>query len=65
MNTTAEIAQYVDAAAALHRLPLTPQQRQRVTDTLALNAALVAPLLDYPLSADIEQAPVFMATGAP
>jgi hypothetical protein len=65
MNTPADIAKYVDAATALHGLPLTPEQRQRVIDTFGLNAALIAPLLAYPLAADMEQAPVFNAAGTP
>lgn len=65
MNTPADIARYVDATAALHELPLAPEQRQRVIDTFAMNATLIAPLLVYPIAADIEQAPVFNASGTP
>lgn len=59
MNAPDTIAAYADAAAALHGLVLTPEQRRRVIDTLAMNAALVAPLLDYQLPDELEQAPVF------
>jgi hypothetical protein len=65
MKPPADIARYVDATAALHDLPLAPEQRQRVIDTFALNATLIAPLLAYPIPADIEQAPVFNASGMP
>jgi hypothetical protein len=58
---TSTTARYVDAAAALHGMTLTAEQRQRVIDAFTLNAAAIAPLLDYPLAADCEQAPVFNA----
>lgn len=61
MEKTSTIADYIDASCALHRLALTPEQRQRVIDTFTLNTALLSPLLDHALPAEIEAAPIFKA----
>ncbi|CAN5500134.1 hypothetical protein BH11PSE11_BH11PSE11_13570 [soil metagenome] len=53
------ITRYVDAAAALHGLPMNAEQRQRVINTFALNAGVAAALLAFPLPAEVEAAPVF------
>jgi hypothetical protein len=61
MEDTAGVAAYIDACCTLHDLPLTAEQRLRVIDTFARTATVVAPLLDFPLPAEIEAAAVFKA----
>jgi hypothetical protein len=52
---------YVDQAAVAVGLPLDPAHRSGVVQQLQRTAALAAPLLAFPLPADVEPAPVFTA----
>jgi hypothetical protein len=56
-----DYAAYIDAAAALHRLPLAPDQRTRVIKTFELATQIMSPLLECELPADVEAALVFKA----
>lgn len=60
MDQSSAIASHVDASCELLRLPLSAEQRQRVIDTFARTAALIAPLLDISLAAETEPASVFI-----
>lgn len=53
------LAAYVDAACAQHGIALTPDERVRVIAQYARLAALAAPLVECPLPADVDPAPVF------
>lgn len=59
MADPADIDRYIDAAAALHGLQLTPAQRERVIAQFALATAIVAPLLELAIAQDCEPASVF------
>lgn len=61
MTDPETIAAYVDAASALHRLPLSPEQRTRVIQTLSMNAQIVAPLMAFELPPEVEAAAIFKA----
>lgn len=50
---------YVDAMAALQRLPLDEQRRAEVIRQLASIETLAQRFMDFPLEAEIEPAPVF------
>ena len=52
---------YVDQASAAVGLPLSPAHRPGVAAQLSRTAAVAAPLLDFPLPATSEPAPVFTA----
>lgn len=54
-----KLAAYVDAACALHGLELEWAERKRVLEHFARLASLAQPLLDAPLPAEVEPAPVF------
>jgi hypothetical protein len=60
MNTT-DIAQYVDAACALHELTLAPEVRARVIETFTRTAIIAEPLLAFELPAELEIAHTFKA----
>jgi hypothetical protein len=53
------LAAYVDAACAQHGIALAPDERARVVAQYARLAALAAPLVECPLPADVDPAPVF------
>jgi hypothetical protein len=53
------IPPYVDAAAALTSMPLTPQSRDAVTVALTRIASLAAHVGSFPLGDDVEIAGVF------
>jgi hypothetical protein len=55
------IANYVDAACALHQLSFNPEQRARIIQTFATNAQAIAPLMEFELPTELEMAPVFKA----
>lgn len=50
---------YVDAMAALQRLPLDAERRTEVIRQLGNIAVLAQRVMDFPLAEDIEPAPVF------
>lgn len=50
---------YVDAMAALHRLPLDDTRRAAVIQQLAQIETLAQRFTDFPLEPDVEPAPVF------
>ncbi len=52
-------AAYVDAMAALHRLPLDDERRAAVIQQLAGIETLARSFVDFPLPAETEPAPVF------
>ncbi|MEO7415325.1 MAG: AtzH-like domain-containing protein [Opitutaceae bacterium] len=52
---------YADRVAAAVGLPLAAAHRPGVVQNLARTAAIVAPLLAFPLPANVEPAPVFTA----
>ena len=58
MNET-EIADYVDAASALHGIALDADERERVLAQFGRIAAIAAPLLACELPPEVELAPVF------
>lgn len=53
------LAAYVDAACAQHGIALAADERARVLAQYARLAAIAAPLVELPLSADVDPAPVF------
>ena len=53
------LATYVDAACAQHGIALAADERARVLAQYARLAAIAAPLVELPLSADVDPAPVF------
>ena len=55
------LAAYIDAACEMQQLPLTPEQRARVVQTIDLTAQVVAPLMAFELPPEVEAAPVFKA----
>jgi hypothetical protein len=55
----AEIADYVDAASAMHGLALGAQERERVLAQFGRIAAIAAPLLACELPPEVELAPVY------
>lgn len=59
MEHQPDLAAYIDAACDLHRLPLTAEEKARVTQTISLTAKLVEPLMALELPAEVEAAPVF------
>jgi hypothetical protein len=61
MMTDEEIAAYIDAACALHRLVLSAQERAEVIAQFGRLAGIAAPLLDVALPVSAEMAPVFRA----
>ncbi len=61
MKDATTIANYVDAALALHELTLSADARIRVIETFTRTAGLVAPLLEFELPVEIEAAPIFTA----
>lgn len=50
---------YVDAAIELHDLPLDAARRAEVIEQLKRIEAIAKPMLDFPLEAEVEPAPVF------
>jgi hypothetical protein len=59
MNEQAAIAAYVDHAAPLMGLVLTPEQREGVIRNLAITFSVAALVMEFPLSDEIDAAPVF------
>lgn len=59
MTDPEDIARYIDAASALHALPLDAAKRDRVIQHFAMSAGIVTPLLDYVLSDDVEISATF------
>jgi Protein of unknown function (DUF4089) len=57
----AAIEAYVDHAAPLVGLTLTPEQRDGVVRNLATTFAVAQLVLDFPLPDDVDAAPVFEA----
>jgi len=57
----AAIEAYVDHAASLVGLTLTPEQRDGVVRNLATTFAVAQLVLDFPLPDDVDAAPVFEA----
>ncbi len=55
------LATYVDHAAPLLGLTLTPEQRDGVVKNLATTFAVAQLVLDFPLPDDVDAAPVFEA----
>ncbi len=53
------LAAYVDAACAQHGIALAPDERARVVAQYARLAAIAAPLVEWPLPADVDPAPVY------
>ncbi|MES2564873.1 MAG: DUF4089 domain-containing protein [Pseudomonadota bacterium] len=52
---------YVDAATALHNLPLEGARRAEVIEQLKRIEAIAQPMLDFALDVEVEPAPVFCA----
>lgn len=61
MNDLTTLASYVDHAAPLMGLTLTPQQREGVIRNLAMTFAVAQLVMEFPLTDDVETAPVFEA----
>ena len=61
MTDLAAIEAYVDHAAPLVGLTLTPEQRGGVVRNLATTLAVAQLVLDFPLPDDVDAAPVFEA----
>ena len=61
MTDDTSIAQYVDAASALHGMTLAPDARARVIETFSRTTLLIEPLLEFELPVEIEPAPIFKA----
>ena len=57
--TEQEIADYVDAAAAMQGLRFDAHERARVIEQFARIAAIAAPVLEVDLPLGVEMAPVF------
>lgn len=53
------ITQYVEQTAQLIDLPLAPEYQLSVVENFAKIAAIATLVLEFPLSEDIEFAPVF------
>ena len=58
-NDFATIASYVDHAAPLMGLTLTPEQRDGVIRNLATTFAVAQLVMEFPLPDDVDAAPVF------
>jgi hypothetical protein len=54
-----DVSSYVDAASAAQGLVLTSEQRAGVIANFARIAQIAAPLVDFPLGHEDEQAPVY------
>jgi hypothetical protein len=52
-------ADYVDTMAALHGLELDAGCRAQVVEQMKNIERIVSPLLEFPLDAEVEPAPVF------
>jgi hypothetical protein len=59
MSEQAAIAAYVDHAAPLMGLELTPEQREGVIRNLAVTFAVARLVMEFPLGDDVDAAPVF------
>jgi hypothetical protein len=59
MNEQAAIAAYVDHAAPLMGLALTPEQREGVIRNLAITFAVARVVMEFPLDDEVDAAPVF------
>jgi hypothetical protein len=59
MTELAAIAAYVDHAAPLMGLSLTPEQREGVIRNLAVTFTVAQLVMDFPLPDDVDAAPVF------
>lgn len=59
MTDPATIAAYVDHAAPLVGLALTPEQREGVIQNLGVTLAVARLVMEFPLPDDIDAAPVF------
>lgn len=57
--TELQIAAYVDIACASAGIVLAPDERDSVIAHFTRSATIAAPLLEVPLSPDVEIAPVF------
>jgi hypothetical protein len=55
----AAMASYVDHAAPLMGLSLTPEQRDGVTKNLLVTVAVAQLVLEFTLPEDVDAAPVF------
>ena len=56
---TLNFDQYVEQTAQLLNLPVVPEYRDTVVENFARIAAIANLVIDFPLSEDIEPAPVF------
>jgi len=54
-----DLASYVDAMAALHRLPLDKERRAEVIRQMANIETMARRFVDFPLDTEVEPAPVF------
>ena len=59
MTDLASIAAYVDAAAPMVGLALTPEQRDGVIRNLAVTFTVAQLVMDFPLPDDVDAGPVF------
>jgi len=59
VNDRAAIASYVDHAAPLMGLTLTSEQREGVIHNLGTTFAVAQLVMEFPLSEDVDAAPVF------
>ena len=59
MTDPATIAAYVDHAAPLVGLALTPEQRDGVIRNLAITFVVAELIMAFPLPDDVDAAPVF------
>lgn len=59
MNDPAAVAAYVDHAAPLMGLTLTPEQREGVIRNLLTTFAVARLVMEFPLGDDVDAAPVF------
>jgi hypothetical protein len=55
----ASVAAYVDQAAPLMGLTLTPEQRDGVIRNLAVTLTVAQLVMEFPLPDDVDAAPVF------
>jgi hypothetical protein len=58
-DTPVDWPSYIDAMAALHELPLSPERRGEVIRQMMHIETLARRFVDFPLEAEVEPAPVF------
>ena len=65
MNDLTAVAAYVDQAAPLMGLSLTPEERAGVIQTLATMFQVASLVMEFPMPDEIDAAPVFSPADGP